>query len=169
MVEWICIGVIVGVFGVWGEVWLKSFILQFDDIVFYGLFWFEDGKCSFIVCLMWLVIGGFGVWFLGVDICEDVEVLKGVMLWVDCEKFLVLLDDEFYYIDLIGFEVYDVGGVLIGKVCVVYDYGVGDIFEIFGVGCKQILLLFFICVFVFIVNLVVGCIIVDLFEEEEIE
>ena len=43
-----------------------------------------------------------------------------------------LPDDEFYHADLIGLEVADPGGAILGRVRAIYDHGAGDILEISG-------------------------------------
>ena len=167
MSDRVCVGAIAGAFGVRGEVRLKSFTTEPNDIVTYSPLWTEDGARSFAVRLTRPVTGGLGVRLSGVETREDAEALKGVTLWADRDKLPSLPDDEFYHADLIGLSVYDTGGVLIGKVRAVYDHGAGDILEIFGPGRKQTLLLPFTRAFVPTVDLAAGRIIADPPEEEE--
>ena len=161
MSDRVCVGAIAGAFGVRGEVRLKSFTTEPNDIVTYSPLWTEDGTRSFAVRLTRPVTGGLGVRLSGVETREDAEALKGVTLWADRDKLPSLPDDEFYHADLIGLAVYDTGGGLIGKVRAVYDHGAGDILEIFGPGRKQTLLLPFTRAFVPTVDLAAGRIIVD--------
>ncbi len=167
MSDRVCVGAIAGAFGVRGEVRLKSFTTEPNDIVTYSPLWTEDGTRSFAVRLTRPVTGGLGVRLSGVETREDAEALKGVTLWADRDKLPSLPDDEFYHADLIGLTVYDTGGGLIGKVRAVYDHGAGDILEIFGPGRKQTLLLPFTRAFVPTVDLAAGRIIADPPEEEE--
>ncbi|MBP8929680.1 MAG: 16S rRNA processing protein RimM [Paracoccus sp.] len=167
MSDRVCVGAIAGAFGVRGEVRLKSFTTEPNDIVTYSPLWTEDGTRSFAVRLTRPVTGGLGVRLSGVETREDAEALKGVTLWADRDKLPSLPDDEFYHADLIGLAVYDTGGGLIGKVRAVYDHGAGDILEIFGPGRKQTLLLPFTRAFVPTVDLAAGRIIADPPEEEE--
>ena len=167
MSDRVCVGAIAGAFGVRGEVRLKSFTTEPNDIVTYSPLWTEDGTRSFAVRLTRPVTGGLGVRLSGVETREDAEALKGVTLWADRDKLPSLPDDEFYHADLIGLAVYDTGGGLIGKVRAVYDHGAGDILEIFGPGRKQTLLLPFTRAFVPTVDLAAGRIIADAPEEEE--
>ena len=167
MSDRVCVGAIAGAFGVRGEVRLKSFTTEPNDIVTYSPLWTEDGTRSFAVRLTRPVTGGLGVRLSGVETREDAEALKGVTLWADRDKLPSLPDDEFYHADLIGLAVYDTGGGLIGKVRAVYDHGAGDILEIFGPGRKQTLLLPFTRAFVPTVDLAAGRIIADPPEGEE--
>ncbi|MEO8531824.1 MAG: ribosome maturation factor RimM, partial [Deltaproteobacteria bacterium] len=63
-----------------------------------------------------------------------------VRLFVDRAALPSLPDDEFYYSDLIGLDVLDTGGTLIGKVADVQNHGAGDILEV--KGAKPMLLPF---------------------------
>lgn len=166
MTERICVGAIAGAFGVRGEVRLKSFTSEPDDMAGYGPLWSEDGKRSFTVRLTRPVTGGLGARLSGVETRDDAEALKGVTLWADRDKLPALPDDEFYHTDLIGLAVFDTGGVQIGSVQAVYDHGAGDILEIFGPGRKQTLLLPFTRAFVPTVDLKAGRMIADPPEEE---
>ena len=50
-------------------------------------------------------------------------------------------DDEFYHTDLIGLEVCDTGGTVLGTVRSVQNLGAGDLLEISGPGLKSTVLL----------------------------
>ncbi|KGJ06490.1 16S rRNA processing protein RimM [Paracoccus halophilus] len=167
MAERVCVGAIAGAFGVRGEVRLKSFTSQPNDIAEYSPLWTEDGKRSFTVRLTRPVTGGLGARLSGVESREAAEALRGVTLWADRARLPVLPDDEFYHADLIGLSVYDTGGVLLGKVRAIYDHGAGDILEIFGAGRKQTLLLPFTKEAVPTVDLTAGRIIADPPGEDE--
>ncbi len=167
MAERVCVGAIAGAFGVRGEVRLKSFTSQPNDIAAYSPLWTEDGARSFTVRLTRPVTGGLGARLSGVDTREAAEALKGVTLWADREKLPSLPDDEFYHADLIGLAVYDTGGAPLGKVRAIYDHGAGDILEIFGPGRKQTLLLPFTRAAVPTVDLAAGRIIADPPGEDE--
>ncbi|WP_374635252.1 ribosome maturation factor RimM [Paracoccus sp. (in: a-proteobacteria)] len=166
MSDRVCVGAIAGAFGVRGEVRLKSFTSEPNDIAGYSPLWTEDGTRSFAIRLTRPTTGGLGARLSGVETREEAEALKGVTLWADRGKLPKLPDDEFYHADLIGLAVYDTGGALIGKVRAVYDHGAGDILEIFGPGRKQTLLLPFTRAFVPTVDLSAGRIIADPPEED---
>ena len=167
MSDRVCVGAIAGAFGVRGEVRLKSFTTEPNDIATYSPLWTEDGTRSFSVRLTRPVNGALGARLSGVETREAAEALKGVTLWADRDKLPNLPDDEFYHADLIGLAVHDTGGALIGKVRAVYDHGAGDILEIFGPGRKQTLLLPFTRAFVPTVDLAAGRIVADPPDEED--
>lgn len=126
----ICIGAIAGAFGVNGEVRLKSFCTLPEDIAAYGPLFTEDGSRSFAIRLTRPVAGGLGARIGGVTTKEQADSLRGVALYVDRAKLPLLPDDEFYHADLIGLEVRDPGGALIGTVRAVHNHGAGDLLEL---------------------------------------
>ncbi|MGL4234587.1 ribosome maturation factor RimM [Tabrizicola sp.] len=141
MSDRICVGAIAGAFGVSGEVRLKSFCTQPEDIASYGPLMSEDGTRQFRITLTRPVAGGLGARIAGVATKDDADALRGTGLFVDRAKLPSLPDDEFYHADLIGLEVRDPGGALIGKVAAIHNHGAGDILEISAPGHKSALLL----------------------------
>lgn len=157
----VCVGAIAGAFGVKGEVRLKSFCTEPEDIAAYGPLFTEDGARSFTVRLTRPVTGGLGARLSGVATKEDGDALRGVTLWVDREKLPSLPDDEFYHTDLIGLEVFDTGGAPLGRVRAVQNFGAGDILEIFAPGRKTTLMLPFTLAAVPTVDIKAGRIVAD--------
>ena len=119
--ERICVGAIAGAFGVQGEVRLKSFCAEPTAIAEYGLLYTEDGSRSFKVRLTRPLSGGLGARLSGVATKEEADALKGTNLYADKSRLPKLPDDEYYYADLIGLEVRDPGGAVIGKVAAVHS------------------------------------------------
>ena len=163
----VCVGAIAGAFGVKGEVRLKSFCTEPEDIATYGPLWLEDGARSFTVKLTRPVTGGLGARLSGIATKEEGDALKGATLWADRDRLPALPDDEFYHTDLIGLPVYDAGGVLLGKVRAVQNFGAGDILEIFAPGRKTTLMLPFTRAVVPTVDIKAGRIVADPPEEDE--
>jgi 16S rRNA processing protein RimM len=162
MTDRICVGAIAGSFGVKGEVRLKSFCSDPEAIASYGPLYTEDGARQFSVKLTRPVAGGLGARLSGVATKEEADALRGTSLYVDKARLPKLPDDEFYHADLIGLEVRDTGGLLLGKVQAVHNHGAGDLLEIAGAGLKEPLLLPFTLAVVPTVDLVAGRIVVDL-------
>ena len=154
----ICVGAIAGAFGVRGEVRLKSFCAEPGDIATYGPLATEDGARQFTVTLTRPVTGGFGARLSGVAVREEAEALKGTTLWAPRTALPSLPDDEFYHTDLIGLEVVDPGGTVLGRVRAIYDHGAGDILEVVG---KGLILLPFTRAVVPTVDLAAGRIVAD--------
>lgn len=162
MTDRICVGAIAGSFGVKGEVRLKSFCSDPEALASYGPLFTEDGKRSFTVKLTRAVAGGLGARLSSVETKEQADALRGVSLYVDRTKLPSLPDDEYYHTDLIGLEVRDTGGVLVGKVVGVHNHGAGDLLEIMGPGMKSALLLPFTHAIIPTVDLSAGRIVADL-------
>ena len=156
----ICVGAIAGAFGVQGEVRLKSFCTNATDIAAYGPLFAADGR-SFTVKLTRPVAGGLGARLSGVATKEQADALKGTELFVDRERLPSLPDDEYYYSDLIGLQVRDTGGAVIGQVTAVHNHGAGDLLEIFLSGPKTALLLPFTIATVPTVDVAGGSVVVD--------
>ena len=155
----ICVGAISGAFGVQGEVRLKSFCTDPEDIASYGPLWSEDGTRQFKLKLTRPVAGGLGARLTGITTKEEADALKGTSLYVDRKRLPRLPDDEFYHADLIGLEVRDPGGKLLGTVRAVHNHGAGDLLEISGAGTD--LLLPFTLAVIPTVDLAAGRIIAD--------
>lgn len=137
-----CIGAIAGAFGVAGEVRLKSFCAQPEDIASYGPVSTEDGSRKFTLRLTRPVAGGLGARVTGISTKEEADALRGTTLWVPRSRLPSLGDDEFYHADLIGLAVQDPGGAPLGTVRAVHNHGAGDILEIAGPKGETLLIPF---------------------------
>ncbi len=158
----ICVGAIAGAFGVAGEVRLKSYCAEPTAIADYGALFTEDGSRSFKITLTRPVAGGLGARLTGIRTKEEADALKGVQLYADRARLPRLPDDEFYHADLIGLEVRDTGGAVLGTLRAIHNHGAGDILEVFGPGRKTALMVPFTLAAVPTVDLATGRIIVDL-------
>lgn len=162
MSERVCIGAVAGAFGVKGELRLKSFTAEPTDLATYGPVETETGAQSFVITLTGQATKGALVARLsGVTTKEQADALRGARLYVARERLPALPDDEFYHADLIGLEVYDTGGSLLGRVKSVQNHGASDLLEIQGPGLKSTVLLPFTRDAVPTVDLASGRIIAD--------
>lgn len=159
--ERICVGAIGGAYGVRGEVRLKSFTAQPEAIAAYAPLSTEDGSRLFEVSLGRAVKGGFTAQLSGVTTKEEADALKGVKLYAPRARLPQLPDDEFYHADLIGLEVFDTGGVSLGRVKAVHNHGADDLLEIHGPALKASVLLPFTKAVVPTVDLASGRIVAD--------
>ena len=157
----ICVGAIMGAFGVRGEVRLKSFCADPSAIEDYNPLVTDSGN-PYELTLVRTVKGGFGARLSGVQDKDQADALRGTKLFARRSDLPSLPDDEYYHSDLIGLEVLDTGGAKIGKVTAVQDFGAGDILEIAGKGLKEPVLLPFTLLNVPTVDLKSGKIIADL-------
>ncbi len=92
---------------------------------------------------------------------EAADALRGISLYADRDKLPGLPDDEFYHADLIGLEVVDTGGTVLGQVSAVLNHGAGDLLEVYGSGLTAPILLPFTKAVVPTVDLAAGRIVVD--------
>jgi 16S rRNA processing protein RimM len=139
--ELVCLGAIAGAWGVRGAVRLKSFCADPAAIAAYGPLVTDDGR-SFGVSLLKPLAGAFAANLTGIATREAAEALKGTRLHTRRANLPALPGDEFYHADLIGLEVVDTGGAVLGRVRAVADHGAGDILEVIRPGAAEILVPF---------------------------
>ncbi|MFT6104539.1 MAG: 16S rRNA processing protein RimM [Paracoccaceae bacterium] len=157
----VCIAAIGGSYGVRGDVRLKSFCAQPENVASYGPLSSEDGTRQFEIVLQRAVKNGFSARLSGIATKEEADALKGARLYAERSVLPDLPDDEYYHADLIGLEVRDTGGTLIGTVRAVHDHGAGDLIEIGGPSLKATVLLPFTLAIVPTVDLGAGRIVID--------
>lgn len=127
----VCVGAIAGAYGVRGEARVKSFCAEPSEIERYSPLTTEDGR-AFGLRITRPLKGAFAVRMTGVATREEAESLRGTRLYAPRERLPALAEDEFYHADLIGLEVVDTGGAVLGRVRAVHDFGAGDVIEIVG-------------------------------------
>jgi 16S rRNA processing protein RimM len=141
MTELVCVGAIAGAYGVRGEVRLKSFTAEAEAIADYAPLLTEDGGTSYSVTLTRPIKNGLAARLSGVTTKEEADALRGTQLYVPRDRFPEPEDDEFYHADLVGLEVRDTGGTLLGRIKSVQNHGATDLLEIYGPGLKATVLL----------------------------
>ena len=129
MKDHVCLGAIMGSYGVRGEARVKSFCAEPSAIGDYGPL-IDDAGRSYRVSVLRPVKGGYAVRLTGVPHKEAADALRGQRLWAPRSALPGLPDDEFYHSDLIGLAAFDAGGVALGVVQAVHDHGAGDLLEI---------------------------------------
>ena len=161
MTEMVCVAAIAGAYGVRGEVRLKSFTAEAEAIADYSPLTTEDGSRSFDVRITRSIKNGLAARLTGISTKEEADELRGQKLYVPRDRLPDLPDDEYYYADLIGLEVRDTGGTVLGRVKSVQNHGSTDLLEIHGPGLKATVLLPFTLEAVPTVDLATGRIIAD--------
>lgn len=159
--EKICVGTISGSYGVRGELRIKSFCAVPEDIETYSPLRVADNSRSFHLALIRPIKNGFVARIAEVATKEDADALKGTQLFAGRDQLPSLPDDEYYHTDLIGLEVMDTGGTLLGTVKLVQDHGAGDLLEVQRPGSSETVLLPFTLAVVPTVDLAAGRIIAD--------
>ncbi|MEV8466251.1 ribosome maturation factor RimM [Fluviibacterium sp. DFM31] len=157
----ICVGALSGAYGVRGEVRLKSFCAEPEAIADYAPLLSEDGRQTYTLRLTGQVKNGLTGRLGGVSTKEQADALKGTRLYAPRDRLPGLPDDEYYHTDLIGLEVLDTGGGLLGKVTAVHNHGATDLLEVRGAGLRDSVLLPFTLAHVPTVDLGAGRIIAD--------
>ncbi len=125
----VCLGVILGAFGVHGEVRVKSFCQIPENITAYGDVFSESGQ-KFHLHSVRTIKDGIAVRIDGVQSREDAIALKGTELFANRGDLPDLESDDFYHSDLIGLAVVGQDNTALGHIIAVHNYGAGDILEV---------------------------------------
>ncbi len=161
MSDLIPIGAIAGAYGVRGELRVKSYCAVPEDIESYSPLYSEDGETQYALAILRPIKNGFAARIPQVATKEDADALRGTVLFAHRDQLPSLPDDEFYHADLIGLEVYDTGGALIGRVKTVQNHGADDLLETQLDGTSATVFLPFTKAAVPTVDLAAGRIIAD--------
>ncbi len=161
MSDLICVGAVAGSYGVRGEIRLKSFCAVPEEIADYSPLTNEDGSQSYTLTLSRAIKNGFSGHLSGVETKEQADAIKGLRLFIPRDRMPSLPDDEYYHADLIGLEVYDTGGTLLGTVKTVQNHGASDLLELHGPNLKGTVLLPFTLAAIPTVDLEKGRIVAD--------
>jgi len=161
MSEMVCVGAIAGSYGVRGEVRLKSFTAEAEAIADYAPLSTEDSAQEFDVTLTRVIKNGFVARLSGISTKEQADALKGQKLFAPRDRLPSLPEDEYYYADLVGVEVRDTGGTVLGTVKSVQNHGATDLLEITGPDLEATVLLPFTHASVPTVDLEAGRIVAD--------
>ena len=157
----ICVGAIAGAYGVRGEVRVKSYCAEPEDIETYRPLYTEDGSRTFNLALLHQVKNGFAARIAEITTKEEADEMRGLSLFAARDQLPSLPDDEFYHADLIGLEVYDTGGTLLGRVKTVQNHGADDLLELQLAGTSATTFLPFTKAAVPTVDLASGRIVAD--------
>lgn len=161
MSDKVCVGAIAGAFGVRGEVRLKSFTADPGDIALYTPLETQDGAKRFDVKITRQIKNGLAARLSGVTSKEAADALRGTQLFAPRDRLPSLPDDEFYHTDLIGLDVTDTGGTVLGKVVAIHNNGSDDLLELRAPGQKQTVLMPFTKAVVPTVDITQGKIVAD--------
>ena len=130
----VCVGAVTGARGLKGEVRIKAFTADPEDVAAYGPVSDESGKRTFRVRVTGrakdLVIARID----GVDDRDAAEALKGTGLYVARSALPAVEAGTYYHADLIGIGVETVAGERLGKIKAVHNFGAGDVIEVAGTG-----------------------------------
>lgn len=133
----VAVGIIAGAHGIKGQVKIRSYTANPDDIIAYGALLNKEGTKRFEVRLEGATQNGLIASIKGINDRNAAELLKGTELFVDRATLPESKEDEFYYDDLIGLEVRDASGANIGKIHALHNFGASDILEIILSGTSK--------------------------------
>lgn len=126
----ICLGAVVGVHGIKGEVKVKCFSDNEKNLTRYGNVTNEAGDKSFSLKIVGHSKELLRVKVKGIDDRNIAETLVGTAFYINRDLLPDLKEDEFYHTDLIGLEAKNSNGEKIGEVNAMYNFGAGDIIEL---------------------------------------
>ena len=129
MAQDVLLAVVIGAQGLKGEVKAKLFTATPDALPRYGVLHTRDGRRLKITAFRPAKEGEAVIAFEGVGDRNQAEALKGTELFVDRDALPNPADDEFYHADLIGLEVRDSEGRVLGKVIALHNFGASDVLE----------------------------------------
>ncbi len=136
----VCVGVIAGVRGLSGDVWIKSFTANPEDVAAYGPVSDQTGERLFRIRVVGQAKGRVVARIDGIADRTAAEALKGEKLYVPRDALPAPDEDEYYHADLIGLRAVlaggdgptEGGGGDLGRVRAVHEFGAGTVIEIEG-------------------------------------
>jgi len=126
----VLLGHIVGAHGIRGAVLVRSYTAEPEAIAGYGALEDEAGQARYALSVEGATGKGLICRVEGVSDRTRAEQLKGVALYVARDRLPPPDDGEYYHADLIGLAAVTEGGVSLGTVVAVPNYGAGDILEV---------------------------------------
>ena len=124
------IGLLVGVHGIKGEVKLKSYTEIPENLFSYKDFYTENSNKPINLKFVRKVKQNLICKIENISTRTDAEKLRGLKLFINRDKLSKLADDEFYQVDLIGFQVYNLNRESFGSVISFNDFGGGLLVEV---------------------------------------
>lgn len=159
----ICLGAIVGVHGIRGEVKVKSFTEDEKNLTAYGPLANQEGSRRFDLKIVGRSKDLLRVKIKGIEDRNAAETLIGTGLYVERSLLPELPEEEFYHTDLIGLMALTAKGEKVGTVNALYNFGAGDLIEI-KTSDNRLEMLPFTKAYVPAVNLKDGFIIVEMMQ-----
>ena len=128
--EKICLGAIVGVHAIRGEVKVKSFTEDERNLSKYGRVSNKEGNREFDLRITGHSKELLRVKINGVDDRNTAETLIGTGLYIERSRLPEPAEEEYYHADLIGLEARNKNGESLGRVNALYNFGAGDLIEL---------------------------------------
>ena len=138
----ILLAAITGAQGLKGQVKVKLFTATAEGLARYRVLKDRDGNRFEVAAIRPSRDGEAVISLSGIADCNQAEALKGTELFVSRDQLPATAEEEFYHADLVGLEVQDGEGRMLGKVAAIHNYGAGDVVEITRPDGDNILLAF---------------------------
>ncbi len=130
----VVMGFVRGAFGVRGWVKVQADTQYADSLFDYPTWWlgrngewkpytFADGAAQ---------PKGLAVKFEGIDDREVAAAMRGMQIAVPRDQLPAAAEDEYYWIDLIGLDVVNKEGIVLGKVSQLMETGANDVLVVRG-------------------------------------
>ena len=116
--------------GIRGEVLVRTYTGDPEDIAAYGPLSDKEAKRSFKLKVVRVTDKGVVARVDGIKDRNGAETLSGIELYVDRAKLPKAAEAEYYHADLIGLRAVTPEGSSIGEVVAVENFGAGDLLEI---------------------------------------
>lgn len=126
----VLLGEISGAHGIRGDVIVRSYTSDPEDIAAYGVLETADGKPLPRLSLVRVTDRGVIARIAGVTDRNASETFKGTQLWIARDRLPKAKAGEYYYFDLVGLDAVSPDGAAIGHVIAVENFGAGDLLEI---------------------------------------
>lgn len=116
--------------GIRGEVVVRAYTDNPDNLVAYGPLMDAAGRRSFTLTALRVTNKGVVARVAGVNDRNAAEALRGTKLYVDRAKLPSTGEAEFYHADLIGLRAIAEDGQALGEIVSVQNFGAGDLLEL---------------------------------------
>lgn len=130
----VCLAEITSPHGIRGNVKLKTYTQNSADIALYKVLKDRSGAVFKFRLISTPTPYSAVVALQGVDNRNQAEMLRGIKLYVTRAELPELEEEEFYHTDLIGMDVLDQQGNLVGQVQAVQNHGAGDFLDILTIA-----------------------------------
>jgi 16S rRNA processing protein RimM len=125
----VLLAAVIGAQGLKGEVKAKLFTASPDALPRYGVLHTKTGRKLKITAFRPGKEGEAVIAFEGIGDRDQAEALKGSELFVERAALPEPDEEEFYHADLIGLEVRDSEGRMLGRVSALHNFGASDVLE----------------------------------------
>ncbi len=124
------VGAVTGPHGVRGQVRVKSFTQDPDQLVAYGPLTDATGTKTFSMIITGESKGQFLAKLSGVNDRNTAEAARGLQLFISRDALPETDEDEFYHADLLGLKAVLPDQTPLGTVRHVQNFGAGDLLEV---------------------------------------